>query len=106
MYASVRCYRIGSGSVDELMHRVDDEFAPKLSDEPGLEAYQALDCGDRRIVTITICRDEDGCERSNELAAEWVKDRLSDFDITRTDQFLGEVMVSRAVADLLEPVHH
>jgi hypothetical protein len=106
MYASVRCYRLDSGSIDELMHRVDEEFAPKISDEPRFEGYQALDCGDGRIVSITICRDEDGCERSNELAAEWVKERLGDFDITRTDLFQGEVMVSRAAADLLEPVHH
>jgi hypothetical protein len=106
MYASVRCYRLGGGSVDELMHRVDEDFAPKLSDEPGFEAYQAIDCGDGRIVSVTIFRDENGCERSNELAADWVKERLGDFDITRTDLFQGEVMVSRAAADMLEPVHH
>jgi hypothetical protein len=106
MYATVRSYRLGSGSVDELMHLVDQEFAPKLSDEPGFEDYQAIDCGDGRILSITIFRDEAGCERSNELSADWVNEHLGGFDITRTDVFQGEVMVSRAAADLLEPVHH
>ena len=106
MYASVRSYRLGSGSVDELMHLVDEEFAPKLSEEPGFEAYHAIDCGDGRLLSITIFRDEAGAERSNELAGEWVKERLGEFDLTRTDLFQGEVLVSRAIQDLLEPVHH
>jgi len=97
---------MGAGSVDDLMHLVDDEFAPNLADEPGFEAYQAIDCGDGRVVAITIFRDEAGCERSNELAAEWVKERLGDFQLERTDLFAGEVLVNRAIAELLEPVHH
>jgi hypothetical protein len=106
VYTSVRCYRMGAGSVDDLMHLVDDEFAPKLAEEPGFEAYQAIDCGDGRVVSITIFRDEAGCERSTELAAEWVNERLGDFQLERTDLFEGEVLVNRAIADLLEPVHH
>jgi hypothetical protein len=106
MFASVRCYRMGSGSIDEVMHLVDEELATKFVDEPGFEGYQAIDCGDGRIVSVTLFRDEDGCERSKELAAEFVRDRLSDFQVERTEMFEGEVMVSRAIADLLEPVHH
>ena len=45
MYASLRTYRIGSGSVDAVMRRVDRDFAEALSQEPGFVAYHAIDTG-------------------------------------------------------------
>lgn len=38
MYASIRTYRMRSGSMDELMHRVDRDFAEALAQEPGFVA--------------------------------------------------------------------
>ena len=49
---------------------------------------------------------EDSAWRSNELAAEFVHDALGDFRLVRTDAQGGEVMVSRAQADVLLPTHH
>ena len=43
MYASVRHYTMGAGSHDALMHRVDEEFAPAISKEPGFVGYFMLD---------------------------------------------------------------
>jgi hypothetical protein len=45
MYASLRTYRIGSGSVEAVMRRVDRDFAGALSQEPGFVAYHAMDTG-------------------------------------------------------------
>jgi hypothetical protein len=47
MYASIRRYRMAAGSLDDLMHRVDVEFADRLVEELGLLGYQAVDTGDR-----------------------------------------------------------
>jgi hypothetical protein len=49
MYASVRRYTMGAGSIDSLMHQVDQEFAPAISQEPGFVAYFALDTGDTEV---------------------------------------------------------
>ena len=106
MYATVREYRMGSGSVHDLMHRVDTEFADRLRALPGFVAYQVIDCGDRRLCSITTFTDEDSAWRSNELAAEFVHEELADFRLVRTDAQGGEVMVSRAQADVLLPTHH
>ena len=43
MYASLRTYRIGSGTVDAVMRRVERDFAGALSQEPGFVAYHAID---------------------------------------------------------------
>jgi hypothetical protein len=106
MYASVRTYRIGAGSVDDLMHRVDRDFAQALSQEPGFVAYQAIDLGGGKICSLSVFRDAEQAEASNELAAQWVTEELGEFEVTRMGVMGGETMVSRASADMLEPAHH
>jgi hypothetical protein len=106
MYASLRTYRVGSGSIDALMHRVDRDFAEALSQEPGFVSYQAIDTGHQMIMTVSVFETADQAEASNALAAEWVADDLADFNLTRVGVIAGEAMVSRASAAMLEPAHH
>ena len=105
MFCSIRVYRTDSDRVDELMHRIDEGFAEDIQREPGFVGYQALDCGDGQVATFTTFRDRDGAESSATAAAAWVRDNLSDVEIERTDAFLGEAKVSRAIAEMLEPAH-
>ena len=59
MYASLRTYRIGSGSVDAVMRRVDRDFAEALSQEPGFVAYHAIDAGNDMVMTISLFHDRE-----------------------------------------------
>jgi hypothetical protein len=106
MYASVRRYRLDSGSVDDLMHRVDTGFAEMISRVPGFGAYEAIDCGDGTLCTVTIFHDAESADASVQRAAEWIAENLGDLDLERTDVFGGEIMVSRANRGVLEPAHH
>jgi hypothetical protein len=108
MYASIRRYRIGAGSMDDAMHLADTELADRIAAEPGFVDYQAIDTGDGTITSVTIFddEDEDQCLRSNDVAAEFVRDHLAAFKVERTDVFGGEVMVSRAADKVLQPAHH
>jgi len=105
MYASMRTYRMGTGAIGDLMHRVDRDFAEALAQEPGFIAYQAIDMGGGKICTISVFADREQAEASNELAAAWVEEELSDFAIERMGVIGGDVMVSRANAEMLEPAH-
>ncbi len=58
MYASVRHYKMGAGSIDALMHRVDEEFAPAISQESGFVAYFAVATGDATLETLSIFHDK------------------------------------------------
>jgi hypothetical protein len=71
----------------------------------GFEAYHALDCGGGEIVSISLMRDQAAAQESDERAREFVRRELADFDIERTEVIGGEVVVSRAMATLLEPAH-
>ena len=104
MFASVRRYRLRTGSIGELMHIVDEVFADEIEAMDGFEAYHALDCGSE-IISISLFRDQAAAEESDERASEFVRRELGDFDLERTEVIAGEVVVSRAMATLLEPAH-
>jgi hypothetical protein len=105
MYAMVRRYRMATGSIDDLMHKVDTQFADRLQEQLGILHYQAIDTGDGTIMTVTVFEDEERCRRSETAAAE-VREALSEFQVEEIDALTGEVMVSRATERVLEPVHH
>ncbi len=110
MYASVRKYLVDADHVDDLMHRVDEKFAPRLEQTPGFVAYQVIDAGKDRggkgiVFSITVCSDREAAERSIEMAAEFVGDELGDMEIERLEAAAGEVSVSRAVSEVLEAGH-
>ena len=106
MFVSIRTYRVGQGSIDDLMHLVDRDMAEAFAQEPGFISYQAAQTGERTVATITCFREAQQAEASNVLAAQWVAEELGAFEIERMGVMGGEVMVSRAIADMLEPAHH
>jgi uncharacterized protein YbjT (DUF2867 family) len=101
MYVSVRRYTIGAGSVDALARRLEREFAPALSQEPGFLGYQAIDTGDGELETISAFSDPESARRSEELAAAYVAEHLAEFEMERIDIAEGEVVVSRLTPSIL-----
>jgi quinol monooxygenase YgiN len=105
MFVSIRTYRVGSGSMDEVMHRVDRDLADAFAREPGFVSYEVARTGDRTVASITTFRERGQAEASNELAADWVAEELADFEVERMGVINGEVMVSRATSDMLVSAH-
>ena len=105
MQASIRKYRMSPDQVPEALHLADERFAPRLEEMDGFEAYDLIDCGDGVILSITICDDQRAVERSVELAGEFVRDDLADFDIERVEMLEGTMSVSRTREAMLEPAH-
>jgi hypothetical protein len=107
MFSSVRRYRLRSGSFDDLLHLVDSDFAETVQEMDGFVEYQVLECGNGEIVTITTFRDRDSAQVSAEMAADWVRDTLGrQFDLERLETFVGEIAISRASDEVLEPARY
>ena len=104
MYAMVRRYRMGAGSMDDLMHKVDTQYADRLQERLGILHYQAIDTGHETIMTVTVFEDEERCRRFEAAAAE-VREGLAEFRVEEIDALTGEVMVSRATEKVLKAVH-
>lgn len=105
MFASIRRYRLQRGSMEELTRRVDEGFAEDIGRRPGFAAYEFMDCGDGEIITLSVFRDADQAETSRELARRWTEQNLQDLEFSRGEALRGEILVSRAARDMLEPGH-
>ena len=58
MYAAIRQYEMGAGSVRDLMQIIDSELAEVMSGRPGFVAYHVIASGDDEIVAVTLFREE------------------------------------------------
>ena len=105
MFASIRRYRLRGGSMDELTRRVDEGFAEDIAREPGFIAYEFMDCGDGEILTLSVFAESGNAEASRLLAQRWTAQNLQDLEFSRLEALRGEIMVSRAARDVLEPGH-
>ncbi len=105
MYAMIRRYEMGAGSIDDLMRKVDTRFADRLQQQLGILHYQAIATGGGTIVTVTVFEDEEAY-RQSEPAAAGVREALAEFRVEEIEALAGEVMVSRASEKALRAVHH
>jgi hypothetical protein len=105
VFASIRRHRLTQGTIEELVRRVDYGFAEELSGRPGFVSYEFIDCGANEIATISMFREAQQAEDSRELAQRWTSDNLRDLEFHRIETLRGEVMVSRAAGEMLEPAH-
>jgi hypothetical protein len=104
MYASIRRWRLGD-DVDDALHLVDERLADHFAQQDGFVAYQAIDCGDGTVCTITAFTTEDAAHRSVEIAQRFVREELLDFEPERLASYAGEVKVNRARNEVLEIAH-
>jgi hypothetical protein len=105
MFASIRRYRLTRGAMDELASRVDQGFAEEIRAQPGFKSYEFIDCGEGEIMTISLFSEALQAEASREFAERWTRENLEDLEFARIEALRGEVCVSRADADMLEPAH-
>jgi hypothetical protein len=99
MYASVRRYE-GTVAVDELMRRVQEGFAPRISQAAGFIAYYVVDAGDGVVASISIFHNRAGASESDRLAADYVQANLEPLLPNRPQITAGEVRVTMREADL------
>jgi hypothetical protein len=91
--------------MEELARRVDKGFAEEISAQPGFVSYEFIDGGEGEVTTLSVFREADQAEASRKLARGWTEESLSDFEFSRIEALRGEIDVSRAAKDMLEPGH-
>ncbi len=105
MFVSVRRYTVGAGTPDALAHRLEEEFAPAISQESGFLGYLAIASGVGMIETVSVFVDAASAHRSDQLAADYVAGNLAEFQMTRTEVTGGDVLASRVLPGMLDAAH-
>jgi quinol monooxygenase YgiN len=98
MFAAIRYYQADPPSVDEVVRRVQEDFAPIIRDTPGFVSYLLLIPSEREdeIVSVSVFEDRRGAEESNEKAADWVAQNLGELLRPAPEFADGEVVVYEA----------
>ncbi len=105
MYATVRTYQGKPDQMDEMLQKLDETFMPRISQADGFCGYQAIDTGDGGLVTVSCFESLDQAEASTEMAADFIRDELSDMDLERVDVKSGDVRVSKETEAVLQEAH-
>ena len=92
MWASVRRYEKNPELAERLASR-GDEIKSLISEVPGLVAYYLIHDGSD-TVSITVAQDQAGVERSNEIAAGWLREHAADVPSSPPQITEGEVLVT------------
>jgi hypothetical protein len=87
------------------MNRIGDKFADRFKAMEGFEAWRVFDCGDDEILWISFVRDHAVAEESDDRASQFIYEQLREFKLERRLALRGELIVSRARSELLEPTH-
>jgi quinol monooxygenase YgiN len=92
MFAAVRQYELGAGTVDELLVAIA-ELTDEIRDLPGFVGYQVIASGSDEIVTVSVFEDEPSALRSTELALAFL-DHLDRFEIRPTSAMNGKIALT------------
>ncbi|WP_017537598.1 hypothetical protein [Nocardiopsis halophila] len=103
MHAMIRRYRMGAGTIEDLMRTVDRRFADNSQAELGILGYQAIALDEETVMTVTLFATERRL-RASEPAAEGIREALSDFKVEALEAADGPVMIARGSQRLAEPV--
>jgi hypothetical protein len=93
MYIVIRRYATQPSKVDEVVRKVDEQLLEKLNLLQGFESYYALDSGEGKLTSITVCADRESAHDSNRLAKEFVGTWLADIHMELVDTIEGKVVV-------------
>ncbi|HZR92193.1 MAG TPA: hypothetical protein VFA44_07280 [Gaiellaceae bacterium] len=92
MWVSVRRYASNPELASRLAEHADD-VKGLISQVPGFVSYYLIHDG-RDTVSITVARDRDGVDRSNQVAAEWLREHAAELPVSAPQITEGEVLVT------------
>jgi hypothetical protein len=98
MFVSIRRYFVHKAPAKELAGLVDQDFADRISSQPGFVSYEFLDGGEGEAMTISAFQEAPQAEDSRALARRWVDERLTDFELTTTETVRGQIKLTHATA--------
>jgi hypothetical protein len=100
MFGAIREYKLQSGTDQELIRRIRDEFVPKIVRLPDLVSYTVVRVGADGLVTTSIFESEAGARESVKLAGDWVKNALQAFVVGTPRVTTGELTVRHVNEDV------
>jgi heme-degrading monooxygenase HmoA len=94
MFIAIRKYRVRRGSIKEWAQRVEEGFVPLLRELTGFRGYYLLEGGSDVVIAISIFESADEALKSNERAADWVRNNVMTLARGMPEVMVGDVLIS------------
>jgi hypothetical protein len=97
MFATIRRYEaVDQSRTGEVVKKVDEGLAPKLSDLPGFGGYSLIDTGNGVISSIAFYETSAQADESTRVASEWVREQKLDTALPNPPKITtGEVVLHK-----------
>jgi len=92
MHTTIRIYK-GATELNKALVQRRSEIEKLIKNVPGFKAYQLISTSDG-VASVTTCDDRSGCEKSNQVAAEFLRTNLSTLKGTKPELYSGDVTFS------------
>ena len=92
MYSTIRRYTGNPGLADKLAARRKD-IENIIKTAPGFVSYYLLKTADGAI-SVTVCEDKMGAEKSNQIAADWLKANMAGVVKQAPEIYAGDVVIT------------
>jgi hypothetical protein len=98
MFTSIRIYKATVEKLDdELLGRIETEFAMILRSVDGFHAYRLIDSGNYSVASISFFETEAGANELVEKSKDWVNANLAHIVDGPPTVFVGEQVYSELV---------
>jgi hypothetical protein len=96
MYSCIRRYTTNPEDANEIVRLLKQgNIEERIGILPGFVAYYIINCGDGVLVTINLFEELAVAEKSNTIAANWVKEYVSaNYTLSAPEITLGEVVLN------------
>jgi hypothetical protein len=89
-HVRIATYKINKGSFSDLAESAKTGLLPKFKEQPGFIRYGVADVGDQTLMSISLWKTHDEAQASVPVAANWVRDNMSD-RVELRNNFIGEL---------------
>jgi hypothetical protein len=94
MYMVIRHYHDNDPAyAQRSIERNRNTLVPLLSQQPGFVAYYTMEGEDGSVVSIGVYESKEEAERSNQIAADWVKQNSAQYVRKPPTITQGEVLI-------------
>ena len=101
MYCTVRRYEaVDQSRTSELVKKVDDTLAPRLSKLPGFSGYHLIDAGNGVITSIGFFETSAQADESSRVASNWVREEKLETALPNAPQITSDEVIAHAAREL------
>ena len=91
MYAVIRHYHFKKEDSEKIDQLIQEGFVPLIKKSEGFIRYYWLDTGEGEGASLSVFTDKAGADESLQLAAEFVKERMSQLLTQKPEVIEGAV---------------